>query len=53
MHTRGHNLVLAQSTPLVVMTLAKTAAPAAMSAILKDHITNVASHYKGKYSPGM
>jgi endo-1,4-beta-xylanase len=46
--TRGHNLCWEVYNPDWLTTLAATATPAQMSAILQDHITTVVSHYKGQ-----
>ncbi len=48
MQVRGHNLAWQVYNPNWVNTLATTATPAAMSAVLQDHINTVVSHYKGK-----
>ena len=48
MKTRGHNLCWEVYNPDWLTTLAQTATPAQMSAILQDHITTVVSHYKGQ-----
>ena len=48
MKTRGHNLCWGVYNPDWLTTLAQTATPATMSAILQDHITTVVSHYKGQ-----
>ena len=48
MQVRGHNLAWEVYNPAWVNTLAMTATPAAMSAVLQDHINTVVSHYKGQ-----
>ena len=48
MQVRGHNLCWYSFNPAWVTNLAATATPAAMSAVLQDHITTVVSHYKGQ-----
>ena len=48
MQVRGHNLCWQVYNPAWVNTLATTATPGAMSAVLQDHINTVVSHYKGK-----
>jgi uncharacterized protein (TIGR03437 family) len=48
MAVRGHNLCWHNQNPAWLTTLAATATPATMSAILQDHIATVMAHYKGK-----
>jgi endo-1,4-beta-xylanase len=48
MKVRGHNLAWYAFNPAWLGTLAQTANPAAMSAVLQDHITTVVTHYKGR-----
>jgi endo-1,4-beta-xylanase len=48
MMVRGHNLCWGVSNPTWLTTFAATATPAAMSALLQNHITTVVTHYKGK-----
>ncbi|MGA3189733.1 MAG: endo-1,4-beta-xylanase [Bryobacteraceae bacterium] len=48
MHIRGHNLCWDVYNPAWVNTLAATATPATMSAVLQDHINTVMTHYKGQ-----
>jgi endo-1,4-beta-xylanase len=48
MVTRGHNLCWEAYNPAWVNTLATTATPATMSAILQSHISTVMTHYKGQ-----
>jgi endo-1,4-beta-xylanase len=48
MQVRGHNLCWGVYNPDWVNTLAATATPATMSAVLQDHINTVVSHYKGQ-----
>jgi endo-1,4-beta-xylanase len=48
MQTRGHNLCWEVYNPAWVNTLAMTATPATMSAVLQDHINTVVTHYKGQ-----
>ena len=48
MQIRGHNLCWEAYNPAWVNTLALTATPATMSAVLQDHINTVVTHYKGK-----
>ncbi len=48
MKTRGHNLCWEVYNPTWLTTLAMTATPAQMSAILQDHINTVVTHYKGQ-----
>ena len=48
MRVRGHNLAWYAYNPAWLTTMAATATPDAMSAVLKDHITTVVSHYKGQ-----
>ena len=48
MHTRGHNLCWEVYNPAWVNTLAASATPATMSAVLQDHINTVVTHYKGQ-----
>src|SRR5580698_4631906 len=48
MQTRGHNLCWEVYNPAWVNTLAATATPATMSAVLQDHINTVMTHYAGK-----
>jgi len=47
MKVRGHTLLWHNSLPTWVVNLAKTATPAEMSAVLRDHIRTVMTHYKG------
>jgi endo-1,4-beta-xylanase len=48
MQTRGHNLCWEIYNPAWVNTLAMTATPATMSAVLEDHINTVVTHYQGQ-----
>jgi uncharacterized protein (TIGR03437 family) len=48
MQIRGHNLCWEAYNPTWVNTLAMTATPATMSAVLQDHINTVVTHYQGK-----
>jgi endo-1,4-beta-xylanase len=48
MQIRGHNLCWEVYNPTWVNTLAMTATPATMSAVLQDHINTVVTHYAGK-----
>jgi uncharacterized protein (TIGR03437 family) len=48
MQIRGHNLCWQIYNPDWVNTLAASATPATMSAVLQDHITTVMAHYQGK-----
>src|SRR5580698_131169 len=48
MQTRGHNLCWEVYNPSWVNTLATTATPATMSAVLQDHINTVVTHYQGQ-----
>lgn len=48
MLTRGHNLCWQAYNPAWVNTLAATATPATMSAVLQDHINTVVTHYQGQ-----
>jgi endo-1,4-beta-xylanase len=48
MQVRGHNLCWGSYNPAWVTALAATATPAAMAAVLQDHINAVVTHYKGQ-----
>jgi endo-1,4-beta-xylanase len=48
MQVRGHNLCWESYNPDWVKTLAATATPATMSAVLQDHINTVVTLYKGQ-----
>ena len=48
MLVRGHTLAWHSNNPSWLDTFAKTATPAAMAAVLKDHIDTVMGHYRGQ-----
>lgn len=48
MQVRGHNLCWWSYNPAWVTTLAATATPDTMAGVLKDHINQVVTHYKGQ-----
>jgi endo-1,4-beta-xylanase len=48
MRVRGHTLVWHGNNPAWLTARAQSATPAAMAAVLRDHIMNVAGHYQGK-----
>jgi len=48
MQIRGHNLCCWTANPAWLTTLAATATPSAMAAVLQDHINTVVTHYKGQ-----
>jgi endo-1,4-beta-xylanase len=48
MQVRGHNLCWGPYNPAWVTTLAATATPATMAAVLQDHINTVVTHYRGQ-----
>jgi endo-1,4-beta-xylanase len=48
MQVRGHTLCWHAANPDWLISLAKTASPSTMALVLRDHITSVVTHYKGR-----